>query len=127
MVRYYGRARQITGAVNRNQPGLKMSGCPSRVGRSARILHYMGGRVNCNIALKPCGANGYSCMHTLNPDKVTANALKSYCWKPMAGKKIVNRQLLTAALAGGVNKHYNPRYSCKCSLKGAMSDLVKCN
>ena len=33
MVCYYGRAKQRTGSVNTNQPGLKMSGCPSKVGR----------------------------------------------------------------------------------------------
>ena len=33
MVRYYGRARQRTGSVNRNQPGLKMQGTLSRTGR----------------------------------------------------------------------------------------------
>ena len=27
MVKYYGRARQRTGAINRNQPGLKQQGC----------------------------------------------------------------------------------------------------
>ena len=36
MVRYTGRQKIITGAVNRNQVGLKMSGCPSRVGRSGK-------------------------------------------------------------------------------------------
>ena len=36
MVRYTGRMKVRTGAVNTNQLGLKMSGCPSRVGRKSR-------------------------------------------------------------------------------------------
>lgn len=32
MVKYYGRARQRTGSVNRNQPGLKMQGTLPRTG-----------------------------------------------------------------------------------------------
>ena len=47
MVRYYGRARQRIGAVNTNQLGLKMSGCPSRVGRNPVNARYISHRVNC--------------------------------------------------------------------------------
>ena len=47
MVRYYGRARQRIGSVNTNQLGLKMSGCPSRVGRNPVLGRYIGQRVNC--------------------------------------------------------------------------------
>ena len=32
MVKYYGRARTRIGSVNTNQLGLKMSGCPGKVG-----------------------------------------------------------------------------------------------
>ena len=53
MVRYTGRQKTITGSVNRNQVGLKMSGCPSRVGRSGKNLRLLGRRVNCMYGL--CG------------------------------------------------------------------------
>jgi hypothetical protein len=47
MVRYTGRARTRTGSVNTNQLGLKMSGCPSTVGKKGRIARYMARRVDC--------------------------------------------------------------------------------
>lgn len=47
MVKYYGRSRQRTGSVNTNQLGLKMSGCPSRVGRNPVNSNYISRRVNC--------------------------------------------------------------------------------
>lgn len=47
MVKYYGGARRRTGSVNTNQLGLKMSGCPSRVGRNPVINRYIKQRVNC--------------------------------------------------------------------------------
>ena len=53
MVRYYGRARQRTGSVNTNQLGLKMSGCVSKVGRSAFCRIAISHRVKCNE--KRCG------------------------------------------------------------------------
>ena len=53
MVRYYGRARQRIGSVNTNQLGLKMSGCPSKIGKNASLLRYQSNRVKCN--LKACG------------------------------------------------------------------------
>ena len=37
MVKYYGRAKQITGTVNTNQIGLNMSGCPSKIGHQGYI------------------------------------------------------------------------------------------
>ena len=51
MVRYTGRARTRTGSVNTNQLGLKMSGCPSTVGKQGRISRYMGRRVDCMMGL----------------------------------------------------------------------------
>ena len=53
MVRYYGRARQRIGSVNTNQIGLKMSGCPSKVGRQGYLSRYIARRAQCN--LKYCG------------------------------------------------------------------------
>ena len=48
MVKYYGRARQRIGSVNTNQIGLKMSGCPSKVGRQGYLNRYIASRVQCN-------------------------------------------------------------------------------
>ena len=48
MVKYYGRARQRTGSVNRNQPGLKMQGCVTGAGRPSWVSRYINNRVNCN-------------------------------------------------------------------------------
>jgi len=53
MVKYYGRARQRIGSVNTNQIGLKMSGCPSKVGRQGYLSRYIASRVQCNQ--KFCG------------------------------------------------------------------------
>ena len=53
MVRYYGRAKTRTGSVNTNQLGLKMSGCPSRVGRNPVNARYIAQRVACNRGI--CG------------------------------------------------------------------------
>jgi len=53
MVRYYGRARQRTGSVNTNQLGLKMSGCPGKVGLNPVNNRYIQQRVACNRGV--CG------------------------------------------------------------------------
>ena len=53
MVRYTGRMKVRTGAVNTNQLGLKMSGCPSRVGRNPVNARYIAQRVACNRGI--CG------------------------------------------------------------------------
>uniref|UniRef100_A0A6C0EPB9 Uncharacterized protein n=1 Tax=viral metagenome TaxID=1070528 RepID=A0A6C0EPB9_9ZZZZ len=58
MVRYYGRARQRTGSVNRNQPGLKMQGCVTGAGRPSWISRYIKNRVNCNARVGCVDANG---------------------------------------------------------------------
>lgn len=52
MVRYTGRAKTQTG-MSTNQVGLKMSGCPSRVGRKGTIIRKFNQRVNCMEGL--CG------------------------------------------------------------------------
>ena len=52
MVLYYGRAKQRVGSVNTKQRGLKMSGCPSRVGRNPVNTRYIAQRVKCKLKLK---------------------------------------------------------------------------
>ena len=46
MVLYYGRARQRTGMVNRNQVGIKMQGLTSSVGRRHYLNNAIARRVN---------------------------------------------------------------------------------
>ena len=58
MVKYYGRARQRTGAVNRNQPGLKMAGCVTGRGRPSWVTRYINNRVNCNARVGCVDGNG---------------------------------------------------------------------
>ena len=48
MVKYYGRARQRTGSVNRNQTGVKQAGCVTGRGRPSWVSRYITRRVNCN-------------------------------------------------------------------------------
>ena len=51
MVKYYGRARTRIGSVNTNQLGLKMSGCPGKVGLNPVNNRYIQHRVNGLIQL----------------------------------------------------------------------------
>lgn len=90
MVRYYGRARQRTGSVNTNQLGLKMSGCVSKVGRSAFCRVSLSQRVKCNQ--KRCGnvvVNG-----------VVMKTNTAPC---------VAAQPRSRAVAGGVGRIWSPR------------------
>lgn len=78
MVKYYGRARQRTGSVNRNQPGLKMAGCVTGAGRPSWVSRYIKNRVNCNarvgcvdpVTLIPTGKlqvyDAKQCVHCVN-------------------------------------------------------------
>ena len=100
MVKYYGRARQRTGSVNTNQPGLKQAGCPSTVGKQGKIVRFLGRRVNCN--LKTCGGpmSGLRCMYNvrdaIGEDKTWRDiqysnnpAIKNYC------NQVINQLKLT--------------------------------
>ena len=122
MVRYYGRARQITGTVFTNQPGLKQAGCPGTVGKRGTIARFLGRRVNCN--LKTCGLpmSGLRCKYGVRgalgnmlwTDVESSNnpAIKDYC------HQVVNKwngvhcrypQPKNRQLAGGVGNIYSPR------------------
>jgi len=128
MVCYYGRARHRTGSVNTNQPGLKMSGCPSRVGRKGVIGNYISQRVNCNVKTAGCGTKKYRCIYGVNGDTAGKDALACACkgpfviGKPTQGNnyaKVIQRQLRTAWMGGGVGRKVgNPRFGCKCSAGG---------
>jgi hypothetical protein len=95
MVRYTGRQKIITGAVNRNQVGLKMSGCPSRVGRSGKNLRLLGRRVNCMYGL--CGPT----MVNGAPWRTSGRNFPPYCRQ---------RSTSCAQAAGGVG-HINSPYT----------------
>ena len=95
MVKYYGRARQRIGSVNTNQLGLKMSGCPSKVGRRGAISRNMQKRVSCMRGI--CGiplVNGTIWRYN------TRN-MTPYC------KRASNKCL---AAAGGIRTTYVPYY-----------------
>ena len=95
MVRYTGRQKTITGAVNRNQVGLKMSGCPSRVGRSGKNLRLLGRRVNCMYGL--CGPT----MVNGAPWRTSGRNKPPYCRQ---------RSTACAQAAGGVGTNHNIPY-----------------
>ena len=96
MVKYYGRARQRIGSVNTNQLGLKMSGCPSRVGRNPVNARYISQRVNCmNGTCGPVMIHGVP----YYPNKFRNKF--PYC---------KNRTSTCQAAAGGVG-HINSPYS----------------
>lgn len=95
MVKYYGRARQRIGSVNTNQLGLKMSGCPSKIGRQGYISRYMGRRVNCMEGV--CGyplVNGAIWRHGFRNTRRFCKGPASKC----------------AAAAGGIRAIYTPYY-----------------
>ena len=96
MVKYYGRARQRIGSVNTNQLGLKMSGCPSRVGRNPVNARYIKQRVNCMQ-----GTCGPIQIHGVN---VPSNKFRNnppYCKK---------RSTTCLAAAGGIGNINTPYY-----------------
>ena len=122
MVRYYGRARQITGTVFTNQPGLKPAGCPGTVGKRGTIVRFLGKRVNCN--LKTCGLpiSGLRCKYGVRQaigtmdwkevDRSNNPAIKDYCHQVVNNWNGVHcryPQPKNRQLAGGVGNIYSPR------------------
>lgn len=101
MVRYYGRAKQRVGSVNTNQLGLKMSGCPSKIGKQGSLVKYQSKRSQCNK--KVCGPIYYQGqMWSWNQDNCLPAAPKNQ------------------SLAGGVGNINTPRFNCnsKCVSNG---------
>ena len=122
MVRYYGRARQITGTVFTNQPGLKQAGCPGTVGKRGTIVRFLGRRVNCN--LKTCGLpmSGLRCKYGVRQALGDMNwkdvkysnnpAIPNYCRQVVNKKNGVHcrwPQPKNRQLAGGVGNIWTPR------------------
>jgi hypothetical protein len=120
MVKYYGRARQRTGAVNTKQIGLKMAGCPPTVGKKGTILRYQGVRAPCGGAKFACGLNGasggqrYTCRFGVNASWAGQQAITDYCQpRPIAalganGPCVANAPR-SAVRAGGVGNIWTPR------------------
>jgi hypothetical protein len=95
MVKYYGRAKTITGSINTNQSGLNMSGAVSSVGHAYSVQRYINRRVDSLAGV--CGIpkqNGGSWRQSLKNKH-------PYC-KPGASKCL--------AAAGSVGRKYNSYY-----------------
>ena len=122
MVRYYGRARQITGTVFTNQPGLKQAGCPGTVGKRGTIVRFLGKRVNCN--LKTCGLpiSGLRCKYGVRQalgnmdwravESSNNPAISDYCHQAVNKWNGVHcrwPQPKNRQLAGGVGNIWTPR------------------
>ena len=89
MVKYYGRARQRIGSVNTNQIGLKMSGCPSKVGRKGTIDRYISRRSQCNQ--KYCGPVYYhGVIWNWNGGQCVAKAPRGQSFNSGVGTKVGN-------------------------------------
>ena len=95
MVRYYGRAKTITGSVNTKQTGLKMAGCPSKTGRKGYISNYIQKRVNCMD-----GICGIPLVHGV-PWRSSYKNFTPYCSQPTPK---------CAASAGGIGNINTPYY-----------------
>ena len=93
MVKYYGRARQRIGSVNTNQIGLKMSGCPSKVGRQGYLSRYIGRRAQCNQ--KYCGPVYYH----------------GVIWKWNSGRCVAKAPRVQS-FNSGVGHKTTPRFAC---------------
>ena len=92
MVKYYGRARQRIGSVNTNQIGLKMSGCPSKVGRQGYLSRYIARRSQCN--LKFCGEvlyNGPGLVLRVNNTRCIPRAPRGQSFNSGVGHKSTPR------------------------------------
>lgn len=100
MVRYYGRAKTRTGSVNTNQLGLKMSGCPSRVGRNPVNARYIAQRVACNR-----GICGIPVVHEVIPWRVDMTNSNHF------GRNFCQPRSTTClAAAGGIGNINTPYY-----------------
>ena len=90
MVKYYGRARQRIGSVNTNQIGLKMSGCPSKVGRQGYLSRYIARRAQCNQ--KYCGPVYYhGVLWKWNSGRCVAKAPRGQSFNSGVGHKSTPR------------------------------------
>ncbi len=105
MVKYYGRARQRIGSVNTNQIGLKMSGCPSKVGRQGYLSRYIGRRAQCNQ--KFCGPVFYH----------------GVLWKWNSGR-CVTKAPRGQSFNSGVGHKTTPRFACGNTCEAGLDALA---
>ena len=95
MVKYYGRAKTITGSINTNQSGLNMSGTASSVGHASSVQRYINRRVDSLAGV--CGIpkqNGGSWRQSLKNKHPYCRQKASKC----------------LAAAGGVGRPYSSYY-----------------
>ena len=108
MVKYYGRARQRTGSVNRNQPGLKMQGTLSRTGSLISSWRIHQTRVNGNAAVgcvNPTTRAPTGQRRVLNKATLTATCV------PNSGFLLIPQAPRSRGCAGGV---YMLQHNVKC-------------
>lgn len=108
MVRYYGRNKLITTAVNGNQIGLKMGGGTSSIGGSISTKRYTKRRVRDN--LKYCGPVYY----------------RGQLWS-FNGSNCVKKAPFRQASAGGVGNINNPRKKCNISCSVDIDNCDICD
>jgi len=97
-------------ATKTNQIGLKMSGCPSRVGKKATLGRFIGRRVNCMNGL--CGPVFYQG----NIWRQTFRNVYPYC-KP--------KSTTCLAAAGGVGNIYTPYYRTPAHGEGGCGHRIE--
>lgn len=101
MVCYYGRARTRT-QMSTNQPGIKMSGCASTVGKKGYIARYITRRA-CSGSTTVCGlsGNGFNCRHGVRGtwSKLVTD---KYCTKQ--SNPCFTPQPKSASISGGVGR-----------------------
>ena len=101
MVKYYGRARQRTGAVNRIQPGLKQSGIRPRNGTLISSWSIQQRRVNANIRMGCVDANGNLTGQRRNiDDKLCVTCVAN------SGFALVKPAPRSRGCAGGVSRYF---------------------
>ena len=111
MVKYYGRARQRTGSVNRNQPGLKMSGSAPSIGRQGYIIAKMARRVQAHAVVECVSGSRQLASQRLGTQRKympRANAPDghSVCVAPDPGALLIPAAPNSRQCAGGVNRYF---------------------
>lgn len=113
MVKYYGRARQRTGAVNTKQMGLKMAGCAPTVGKKGTLVTLEKRRAPCGGSKSSCGMSGcgYTCRYAVNGCTAGLLVKSKYCtYRNVNGSgKCVKTASRYAGQSGGVGNIWTPR------------------
>ena len=124
MVRYYGRAKERTAAVNTTQLGLKLAGCPSSVGRKGTLTRVIQRRVNC--VLKVCGWRPVHGVTGRKPGifnfpSEPTNVLAKEAWSGPFPCTLA--QPFTRGVKGGIGHIYTPRTKCGCTCVADCSGM----